>query len=167
MPRSDAPRTLAAVLATAALAIIGCSAGDDGALDARQADVARRGAEVMPFDLDATTHTFTKTRDGGLQVVVADDPSNDEQVGLIRSHLAKERERFAKGDFDDPASIHGHDMDGVAELRAGYAAVTVEYAERPDGAQLTYTTDDPALIDAIHAWFDRQVMDHGPHAEAG
>jgi len=156
----------AVVAAAVALAPAGCG-GDDNSLAERQAEVAERGAQVMPFDLDATTHTFTNTSDGGLQVVVADDPADADQIALIRDHLAEERDNFARGDFDDPAAIHGHDMDGVAELRAGYTDITVEYAERPDGAQLTYTSDEPELVEAIHAWFDRQVMDHGAHAEAG
>jgi hypothetical protein len=36
-----------------------------------QAKVAARGAEVMPFDLDRTTHVFTKLPDGGVQTVTA------------------------------------------------------------------------------------------------
>ena len=167
MPRPE-PRRLALVaLLAGTVAVTGCGSGDDDALAARQAEVAERGAEVMPFDLDATTHTFTKTDSGGLQVVVADDPADADQIALIREHLAEERDNFARGDFDDPAAIHGHDMDGVAELQAGYVDVTVEYADRADGAQLTYTSDEPGLVDAIHAWFDRQAMDHGAHAEAG
>lgn len=156
-------------LAVAGLLALGACGGDgdDDATGDRQAEVADRGAEVMPFDLDATTHSFTKTDDGGLQIVVADDAGDEEQVALIRHHLAEERDKFARGDFDDPATIHGHDMDGVAELRAGYADITVTYRERPDGGQLTYTSDVPVLVDAIHAWFDRQVTDHGAHAEAG
>jgi len=142
-----------------------CSSGDD--LARRQAEVARRGGEVMPFDLEATTHTFTATDAGGVQTVVADDPEDREQISLIREHLAEERDNFSRGDFDDPAAIHGHDMEGVAELRAGYADITVTYRDLPDGAQLTYTSEDPELIGAIHAWFDRQVMDHGSHARAG
>jgi hypothetical protein len=153
-------------VAALALATAGCG-GDDGSLADRQAEVAERGAQIMPFDLDATTHTFTDTSDGGLQVVVVDDPADADQIALVRDHLAEERDNFTRGDFDDPAAIHGHDMDGVAELRAGYADITVEYADRPDGAQLTYTSDRPELVEAIHAWFDRQVTDHGAHAEEG
>jgi hypothetical protein len=147
------------------VAAAGCS-GDDS-VAGRQAEVAERGAQVMPFDLDATTHVFTKTTTGGEQTVRADDASDTEQIRLIRQHLRAERRRFARGDFDDPARIHGHDMPGVAELAAGYADVTVTYEERPDGARLVYATDDSALVDAIHAWFDRQVTDHGDDAEAG
>ena len=165
--RSDHRRfvlsTLAAVLVFGAAA--GCSAGDP--ISEQQAQVAERGADVMPFDLDATTHVFTKSDDGGNQVVRADDPNDQVQIGLVREHLAEERDNFARGDFDDPAQIHGHDMPGVAELAAGYADIAVTYAETPDGAQLTYTTDDPELVLAIHAWFDRQLTDHGGDAAAG
>jgi len=156
-----------AVAAVAALATIavGCTQSDP--IADQQGQVAERGAEVMPFDLDATTHLFTETDDGGIQVVTADDPADQRQIHLIREHLTEERDNFARGDFDDPARIHGHDMPGVAELTAGYTDVSVTYAETPDGARLTYTTDDPQLVDAIHAWFERQVMDHGDDAEAG
>ena len=150
-----------------ALAVVLLAAcGGDGVAD-RQAEVADRGAEVMPFDLDATTHTFDETEDGGVQTVTADDPADAEQVELIRRHLREEREKFAAGNFDDPARIHGEDMPGVAELAAGYDRIAVTYAEHPAGAVLTYTTDDPELVEAVHAWFDRQVMDHGEHAEGG
>ena len=115
----------------------------------------------MPFDLEATTHLFTKTDDGGVQIVTADDPADQIQIELIRAHLLDERANFARGDFDDPAQIHGHDMPGVAELTTGYADIDVTYAETPAGAQLSYTTDDPQLVAAIHAWFDRQLSDHG------
>jgi hypothetical protein len=154
-------------VALAVAATSGGCGGDDDALAERRAEVARRGEEVMPFDLDATTHTFTATDTGGVQTVVADDPADSEQIALIRDHLREERDNFARGDFDDPAAIHGHDMDGVAELRAGYADITVTYADLPDGAKLTYTSDLPALVDAVHAWFDRQVSDHGAHATTG
>lgn len=49
---------LAAALLLAATAV-GCTNPDPVA--DQQAQVADRGAEVMPFDLDATTHTFSNT----------------------------------------------------------------------------------------------------------
>ena len=139
--------------------------GDSGANGERQAEVAERGADVMPFDLDATTHRFEPTPDGLVQTVVADDPDDADQVGLVRRHLAEEAERFAAGDYGDPAAIHGDDMPGLAELEAGADAIDVAYADAPDGARVTYTTSDPALVDALHRWSEAQVMDHGAHAE--
>ena len=155
-------RRLGIVLAVAGL-LVACS-GDDGG--DRQAEVAERGREVMPFDLDATTHRFEPTGDGLVQTVVADDPADAEQVRLVREHLAGEAERFRQGDFGDPAAIHGHDMPGLAELEAGAGAgdVTVELADVDAGARLTYTSTDPGLVEALHQWGEAQVMDHGDHA---
>lgn len=52
-------------------------------------------------------------------------------------------------------------------LRDGAARITVAYRDDPAGGQITYTTGDPALVAALHAWFDAQVADHGQHAEHG
>ena len=49
-------------------------------------------------------------------------------------------------------------------FRAGYAQIDVTYSELPDGAQIRYTTGDPAIIAALHAWFAAQLSDHGGHA---
>jgi hypothetical protein len=155
------------VVLTIGVGVVAAGTGCSSDASDRQADVAERGAQVMPFDLDATTHTFTKSASGGSQVVSADDPDDAEQIALIREHLSLEAERFRSGDYTDPARIHGMDMPGVNELAAGYERVTVAYSERPTGAELTYATTDPELVDAVHAWFDRQVSDHGDHAEAG
>lgn len=156
--RAAAPAAL--VLAGAVIAA-GC--GQDG--DDRRAEVAERGAEVMPFDLDRTTHRFEPTDGGLVQTVVADDPDDDEQVALVRDHLAEEAERFAAGDLGDPASIHGHDMPGLAEIEAGADRIEVEYADVPAGAALTYSTSEPGLVSALHDWAEAQVSDHGDHAE--
>lgn len=126
-----------------------------------QAPMANRAAQVMPFDLARTTHTFTKTDVGGVEKVVVSDSTDTRDVALIRSHLAEEATLFRSGNYSDPAKIHGMDMPGLKELEAGAARVTVTYADLPDGAQITYSSDEPALIAALHSWFDRQVADHG------
>lgn len=152
-------------LALAVLAITACGGDDtDDALAERQAEVADRGTDVMPFDLDATTHRFDPTDTGLVQTVVADDPDDATQVALIRTHLAEEADRFRQGDFGDPAAIHGADMPGLAELEAGADAVAIALDDLPDGGRLSYTTDDPALVDALHRWAEAQTMDHGAHA---
>ncbi|MBI4526057.1 MAG: aspartate carbamoyltransferase [Deltaproteobacteria bacterium] len=130
----------------------------------RQEEVAKRGAKVMPFDLEQTTHVFQKLDDGGLQKVVVKDPSNKKQIALIQTHLKEESEKFRRGDFSDPAKIHGEDMPGLAELSASARKIDVRYTALPDGAQIHYTTKDPKLVTAIHHWFDAQLSDHGHHA---
>jgi hypothetical protein len=165
-PSGRGGRTTSALTAVilATVTLVGCGGEGDDLAD-RQAEVARRGAEVMPFDLEATTHRFESTETGLVQTVIADDPRDAEQIASIREHLEEEAGRFAQGDFDDPATIHGHDMPGLAELREGAGSIDIRFEPRDDGARLTYTTDDPELIEALHRWGDAQVSDHGDHAE--
>ena len=132
-----------------------------GATPERQAEVAAKGAEVMPFDLSKTRHVFADQPDGGLQTVTALAAGDTLQVRLIQEHLQQEAERFARGDFDDPMKIHGHDMPGIQDLRQGYTKVRVEYSAQSDGGKLRYTTADSALVAVLHRWFAAQRMDHG------
>jgi hypothetical protein len=44
---------------------------------ARQEEIERRGAQVMPFSLERTLHIFTKTKSGGIQQVIPKDQSDN------------------------------------------------------------------------------------------
>jgi hypothetical protein len=131
-------------------------------------EVAKRGAHVMPFSLEQTTHIFSKTEKGGLQQVIVKDSSNAEQIKLIREHLSKISQEFIQGDFSDPAKIHGEGMPGLAELRlAKPGQIKIVYKELPNGAEIDYSTDDTKLVEAIYKWFDAQLSDHAHHAVPG
>ena len=140
------------------------AAGCTPAAAERQSEVAERGAEVMPFDLERTTHIFEKLPNGGRQAIVSDDKDNA-QIQLIRAHLAEEASRFSQGDFHDPSMIHGEDMAGLHELVMGAGEITIIYSDLDEGGQILFTTEDAALVAALHAWFDQQVADHGAHAQ--
>ena len=137
-----------------------------GSGPSRREVVAARGADVMPFDLDETTHRFEATAAGGIQSVVADDPGDGEQVALIRAHLRHEAELFRSGDFADPAHIHGDAMPGLDVLTARADDVDIAYRDLDAGAELSYRSDDAEVVAALHAWFVAQVADHGDHASA-
>lgn len=135
------------------------------ASEERLDEVAKRGAHVMPFSLEQTTHIFSKTEQGGVQQVIVKDSSNVEQIKLIRQHLAKISQEFRQGDFSNPAKIHGEDMPGLAELKmATPGRINIVYKELPNGAEIAYSTHDAKLIEAIHQWFDAQLSDHARHA---
>lgn len=136
------------------------------ALQLDEFEIAERGAMVMPFDLDRSTHVFEPREDGGRQSVISDD-GDPAQIALIREHLAHEAERFARGDFHDPAMIHGQDMAGLHTLMMGHERMTVSYADVEGGGEILYTSDDADIVRAIHAWFEQQVRDHGAHAHGG
>jgi hypothetical protein len=152
--------SLAAAFAAAFLMVSSAASAADAP---RRAQVEHNSEKVMPFSMDATMHHFDPTPTGGVQRVLVrnDDPK---QVVLVRSHLRKEAAAFARGDFADPATIHGGDMPGLKGLHAGAKRIAVRYADVPNGASITYATRDPALVAAIHAWFNAQVSDHGAHA---
>ena len=161
-------RTLFAAGAAVLVAVLvaggylwGARAGDD-----RQAEVAARGAQVMPFDLERTTHVFRKLDDGGEQTVLADDPAARDEVGLVREHLRAEAQKFRAGEFADPAAIHGQHMPGLADLEEGAERIAIRYEDVRAGGRIRYTTRDRRLVAALHAWFDAQVADHGAHARA-
>lgn len=131
------------------------SVGQD--VGTRQEEVAERGSEVIPFDLERTTLLFEKTVYGGLQQVLSDD-GDREQIGLIQAHLQEDTLRFQQGDFEDPVQIHGDEMPGLAVLHADFGQAEVVYTPLSDGAQIDYKAETPELIAAIHAWF--VIMGH-------
>ena len=132
--------------------------------DDRQGMIHAMGAQVMPFDLGKTLHVFEMTESGGIQQVVIRNPADLDQVPLIQQHLRHEAMRFASGDYSDPTSLHGAEMPGLQELTAGAARIKVDYEALPNGAQITFSTDDIHLVTAVHRWFGAQLSDHGSDA---
>ncbi|MGE0741899.1 MAG: aspartate carbamoyltransferase [Hyphomonadaceae bacterium] len=159
---------LAPFLATSILGVFASACASEVATDGGAAPtterlqaVAAAGAEVMPFDLERTTHIFSDQAWGGEQVVVSDD-GDTTQIALIRAHLSAEAARFAHGEFASPEHIHGQNMPGLDVMRS--AEIEISYSERPQGGAITYRATDQAVIHAIHAWFAAQRSDHGAHA---
>ena len=163
-------RTRVAVVAVAAAglivaAIVGVLAWSDSSGDGTA--MRKAAAQVMPFDLSRTEHSFTKTASGGVQVVEVKNPADTENIDLIRAHLQDEAVSFRKGNFSDPAKIHGMDMPGLRELEAGASRVQVVYEPTATGGRIVYSSDDPVLVTALHQWFDRQTMDHSQPGMGG
>jgi hypothetical protein len=129
----------------------------------RQQIIRDRSTHVMPFSMDATMHQFEPTKTGGLMVVTVHN-GDPKQIALVRAHLQKEAAAFARGDYADPAYIHGKSMPGLAALSAGAKRISVRYAALAEGATITFRSADPGLISALHRWFAAQVSDHGHDA---
>ena len=118
----------------------------------------------MPFDLAKTTHIFRMTDSGGVERVIVKDATEKDQVLLIQQHLRHEAEAFQRGDYSDPASLHGANMPGLKDLQAGAARIKVSYSALPTGAEITFETKDIRLLTAIHKWFGAQLSEHGADA---
>jgi len=153
-----------AIAAGAVLCAPAAFGAEPSSKTSRQDEVALKGATVMPFDLVRTTHFFDDTPGGGIETITANDKKDARQIALIRSHLAQEARRFARGDFSDPAKIHGQDMPGLDALARAGDKLQVKYRNLPAGASLSYASADAAVIAAVHAWFAAQRSDHAAHS---
>ncbi len=131
-----------------------------------QEHVHHMGPGVMPFDLAKTIHIFRMTESGGVQRVVIKDAAARDQVAMIQQHLRHEAEAFRRGDYADPAALHGSGMPGLKELQAGAKQISVAYLALPDGAEITFSTTNRRLLTAIHRWFGAQLSEHGADARA-
>ena len=100
--------------------------------------------------------------------MVAKEAADSAQVELVRQHLQEIRAAFLRGDFSGPVHVHGRDMPGLAELQAARPGqVAIAYRDIAAGAELTYTTAEASLVQALHQWFDAQLFGHGGDARAG
>jgi hypothetical protein len=121
---------------------------------------------VMPFDMSKTLHIFKMTERGGVESVVARNPDSTEQIALVRANLQHEASEFQIGHYSDPAALHGAAMPGLQELTQGASRIKVSYVDVPNGAAITFETDDVHMLTAIHKWFGAQLSEHGADARA-
>lgn len=120
---------------------------------------------VMPFDMSKTKHIFSMTDSGGVQRVVLREKADKDQIALIRQHLQHEAQMFQDGNFSDPEHLHGVAMPGLEDVKKGAARIKVQYAPLPDGAQISFDTNELPLVTAIHRWIGAQLSEHGADAE--
>lgn len=126
------------------------------------AEVHHRMQLSVPYAVDETLQTFTKTVHGGVQHVVTKSPDNIKQIKLVQAHLAKLAEQFRKGDFSATERVHGPDMPGLALLKTAQPDdIKIEYKPLDNGGQIHYSTEYVPFIQAIHVWFDAQIGEHG------
>jgi hypothetical protein len=58
-------------------------------------------------------------------------------------------------------------MPGLRDLSRAGDQLQVAYEEVDLGARVRFTSGDPKIVQALHAWFQAQVEDHGSHATHG
>ena len=149
----------------AATALIACSGF--AAAQTVQEHVHGHGHEVMPFDLSKTVHVFRMTEDGGSQkVLVRGDSADADQVHMIQHHLMMEAAEFQKGNFADPAHLHGAAMPGLRDMEAAGPRMQITYRALPNGAEIRFHAKDIKQITAVHRWFGAQLSEHGADARA-
>lgn len=121
--------------------------------------VMQHGAQVMPFDQKQAMHMFLPSAAGGVVEIVV-HTMDATQIALVRSHLLQEAAMFARGDYSNPAYIHGKTMPGLARLKSAASRVSVRYFETPSGAAIALASADEGLVAAVHQWLAAQRRDH-------
>jgi hypothetical protein len=126
-----------------------------------QTSLNHRGAMVMGFDQQLTTHRFLLFNDGGaidVSVKTASDTKNRE---AIRSHLPHIASMFGMGNFDAPMLIHDSgNVPGMKVMAARKEAIRYRYVETPRGGRVDIVTTDTEALAAVHAFLKFQIADH-------
>lgn len=102
--------------------------------------------ELVPYKLEKTLQTFSKTVHGGVMHVVAKSANDGQQIKLIQVNLLKITNEYKKGDYSVTERIHGAEMPGLAQLKTAETDdIKFEYKALPDGAQIHFSTEYPPL----------------------
>ena len=150
------------LLLTGLLLVSTTAPGLEKTSPAQSEETRQRIQQAVPYALNETLQTFSKTAHGGVQHVVVKSAGNTSQIKLIQSHLLKMANDFRKGDFSATERMHGADMPGLALLKkAETDDIKYEYKALENGAQIHYSTEFPPYVQALHEWFDAQMSDHG------
>jgi hypothetical protein len=124
------------------------------------AQMNHRGAQVMGFDQDKTTHHFFLYEDGGAIDVSVKDAADKTNLDAIRAHLPHIVVMFSEGNFEAPMMVHGTTVPGTPEMKAAKTAIKWVYEETPKGGRVNITTTNAAALKGVHAFLTYQITDH-------
>ena len=121
----------------------------------------QRGAMVMGFDQNRTTHHFLLFTDGGAVDVSVNDPADRRNRDAIRSHLPHIAMMFGEGNFDAPMLVHdSKSVPGTKLMTERKGVIRYQYVETPNGGRVNIVTADPDALAAVHAFLTFQIAEH-------
>lgn len=144
----------------ATLAAVGVAAQQSASTSHQHAGMNQRGAQVMGFDQDKTTHHFYLYTDGGAIDVSVKETSDKTNLDAIRSHLPHIAMMFGQGNFEAPMLVHDTNVPGTAEMAKLKDRLTFKYTETSKGGRVDMTTTDADALAAVHAFLTFQISDH-------
>jgi hypothetical protein len=112
--------------------------------------LSQRGAQVMGFSQEKTTHHFELNQDGGIIEARANDLKDAGTLAEIRGHFGHIAKMFAAGDFNAPMMVHAQDVPGTAAMSRLKDDIHWQLSEIPRGARITIVADNKEAVDAIH-----------------
>lgn len=124
------------------------------------AQMNHRGAQVMGFDQDKTSHHFFLHDDGGAIDVSVKDAADRTNLDAIRAHLPHIVVMFGEGNFEAPMTVHGTTVPGTPEMKKVKDTITWKYEETARGGRVNITTANADALKAVHAFLRYQITDH-------
>jgi|SRR6185503_2648075 len=125
------------------------------------ASMDQRGAVVMGFDQEVTTHHFLLFTDGGAIDVSVKNPTDGKNLDAIRSHLPHIAMMFSDGNFEAPMLVHDStNVPGTKIMAARKKTIRYSYAETEKGGRVSIATTDPQSLAAVHSFLRFQIADH-------
>lgn len=122
--------------------------------------VNEQGDKTMGFSHKKTKHTFRLLEDGGAIEVRVNDPSDEESLIKVRSHLREITTEFPAGNFDAPFMTHGKMPPGVPVMQRLSKEINYNFEEIENGARVRLSTKNPEALKAIHEFMRFQIEDH-------
>jgi hypothetical protein len=124
-------------------------------------ELNQRGAMVMGFDQERTTHHFSLFQDGGAIEVLVNEPADEQNRTAIQTHLPHIVSMFSAGQFDAPMLVHARsDVPGIDVMKARAQNIRYNYVTLAGGGRVDIRTNDPIARDAIHEFLKFQIADH-------
>ncbi|MGZ5052535.1 MAG: aspartate carbamoyltransferase [Methylobacter sp.] len=124
--------------------------------------------QSLPYSVDRALEGFTRTANGGIMQIVAKSSDDARQIKAMQQYLRQTAEEYGKGDFSSTERFHGTDMPGLVQMKAAKAGeIKYQYKPLSNGGQIVFSTEDPQLLNALHAWIDAQIKDHGSAGLSG
>jgi hypothetical protein len=121
----------------------------------------QRGAMVMGFDQDRTSHHFSLFVDGGAVDVSVRDPADTKNRDAIRSHLPHIAMMFGRGDFDAPMLIHDSaNVPGTKVMAERKSEIRYQYVETANGGRVNIVTTNRNALGAVHDFLKFQIAEH-------
>jgi hypothetical protein len=119
-----------------------------------------QNAATESFDPNAVNQVVTTTAAGGIRRVVANESSDAKQIGLIRANLKALADKFGPAALAGPAGGRSPGTPALTALQsAASGQLRAQYLEVRAGAEVRYSSDDPALAAALREWLDAQRAD--------
>jgi len=124
--------------------------------------------QSLPYAVDQALEVFAKTANGGIMQIVAKSTNDSQQIKLMQQYLHQTAEEYKKGDFSSTERFHGTAMPGLAQMKAAKAGeIKYQYKALNNGGQIVFSTEDAQLLNALHAWVDAQIKEHGSAGLSG